>query len=131
MKSDKIYLSHIKDAIKDIESFTEKIDKKGFQESKLIQSAVTRQVEIIGEATKNLSSAIRNKHKDIPWKDIAGMRDMLIHEYFGVDLEAVWRTEDIPELKKQLTKLNIHFSGKNFPPQIFLEQVYLTKLVYL
>lgn len=107
MKSDKIYLSHIMDAIKDIESFTKKIDKKGFQESKLIQSAVIRQIEIIGEATKNLSPAIRNKHKGIPWKDIAGMRDMLIHEYFGVDLEAVWRTvtEDIPVLKKQLAKI--------------------------
>lgn len=67
MKSDKIYLSHIKDAIKDIESFTEKIDKKEFQGSRLIQSAVIRQVEIIGEATKNLSPAIKSKNKGIPW----------------------------------------------------------------
>ncbi len=107
MKSDKVYLAHIKDAIRDIETFTAKRTKKEFRESKLIQSAVIRQIEIIGEATKNLSSAIRNKHKDIPWKDIAGMRDMLIHEYFGVDLEAVWRTvtEDIPALKRQLLKI--------------------------
>jgi uncharacterized protein with HEPN domain len=107
MKSDKVYLSHIKDAIKDIETFTARINKKEFRESKLIQSAVIRQIEIIGEATKNLSNAIKSKYGDIPWKDIAGMRDMLIHEYFGVDLEAVWRTvtEDIPKLKKQLVKM--------------------------
>lgn len=104
MKSDKIYLSRIKDAIRDIETFTAELTKKEFRESKLVQSAVIRQIEIIGEATKNLSSAIKSKYNDIPWKDIAAMRDMLIHEYFGVDLEAVWRTvtEDIPELKKQL-----------------------------
>lgn len=107
MKSDKIYLSHIKDAIRDIETFTAKLTKKEFRASKLIQSAVIRQIEIIGEATKNLSPTLKSKYKNIPWKDIAGMRDMLIHEYFGVDLEAVWRTvtEDIPSLKKQLAKI--------------------------
>jgi uncharacterized protein with HEPN domain len=63
---------------------------------------VIRQLEIIGEAVKNLSSAFRKEHSYIPWKDMAGMRDKLIHHYFGVDLQAVWTTatEDIPKIRE-------------------------------
>ncbi|MEW6026342.1 MAG: DUF86 domain-containing protein [Planctomycetota bacterium] len=72
---------------------------------KLVQSAVIRQLEIIGEAVKNLSSDLKKAHNNIRWKDIAGLRDKLIHGYFGVDISLVWTicTKDIPELKKKLS----------------------------
>ena len=70
----------------------------------LVQDGVIRQIEIIGEATKKLSTGIRERYSEIPWKDIAGMRDKLVHDYFGVDLAAVWDTvkKDIPALKSRL-----------------------------
>jgi uncharacterized protein with HEPN domain len=73
----------------------------------LVQDGVIRQIEIIGEATKRLSKETKENHSDIPWKDIAGMRDKLIHDYFGVDIDAVWDTvkKDIPTLKKRIGAL--------------------------
>ena len=71
------------------------------------QYAVLRGLEIIGEATKNLSRELKTKHREIPWREIAGMRDKLIHEYFGVNLELVWVTikNELPELKNQILKI--------------------------
>ncbi|MGB9659360.1 MAG: DUF86 domain-containing protein [Nitrososphaerales archaeon] len=102
MRKDKAYLKHILDVILDIEKFTEGITKEGFYENKEKQYAVLRGLEIIGEATKNLSRELKAKHREVQWKDIAGMRDKLIHEYFGVNLELVWETikKNLPELKK-------------------------------
>ena len=103
-KDDSIYLRHIIDAIDQIEEYISTMDEKGFSESRITQDAVIRQFEIIGEATKKLSEKTRANHSDIPWKDMAGMRDKLIHDYFGVDIMAVWKTakEDLPLLKKKL-----------------------------
>jgi uncharacterized protein with HEPN domain len=106
-KDDTVYLKHILDAIAKIEEYADKLDLQAFSKNSLIQDGIIRQIEIIGEATKNLSDALRNKYNDIPWKDIAGMRDKLIHGYFGVDLDAVWDTakKDIPILKTQIKKV--------------------------
>jgi len=101
-RDDSVYLQHILDAIAKIEEYLSGVDKESYLSRSLIQDGVIRQLEIIGEAVKQLSDVFRNQHAQIPWQDIAGMRDKLIHHYFGVDLDAVWKTakEDLPELKK-------------------------------
>jgi uncharacterized protein with HEPN domain len=106
-KKDNAYLKHIIDAISDIKRFMEGLTKKEFLENKEKQYAVLRALEIIGEATKNLSKEMKAKHSEIQWKDISGMRDKLIHEYFGVNLDLVWETvkKNIPELEKQISEM--------------------------
>ena len=103
MTKDKVYLSHILDAISDIEEFMQDISEDKFFVNKEKQYAVLRALEIIGEATKNLSVELKTKNSDVDWKNIAGMRDKLIHAYFGVNLSLVWETikKDLPKLKKQ------------------------------
>ncbi len=78
-----------------------------FKGNELVQDAVVRNIEIIGEATKNISMEFRKKYSDIPWKEIAGMRDKLIHHYMGVDFDVIWTTvkQDIPSLEKELKKI--------------------------
>jgi uncharacterized protein with HEPN domain len=107
MKKDKAYLQDILDSISDIELFIANITETEFYKNKEKKYAVVRALEIIGEAAKNLSKELRAKHKEIPWKDIAGMRDKLIHFYFGIKWELVWGTvkHKIPELKNQLLKI--------------------------
>jgi uncharacterized protein with HEPN domain len=106
-RDDSVYLKHIRDAILKIEAYTKRVSVSSFEKDTLIQDAVIRQIEIIGEATKRLSEKIRNRDQDIPWDDIAGMRDKLIHDYFGVDIEKVWLTvqKDIPVFKKQINRI--------------------------
>lgn len=106
-KDDSVYLRHIIDAINRIEEYTEGVNQRDFISSNLIQDGVIRQIQIIGEATKRLSEKIIDKYRDIPWKDMAGMRDKLIHDYFGIDVEAVWKTveNDIPFLKSQIKNI--------------------------
>jgi len=89
MKKDTVYLKHIRDSLLTIETFTDGLIYEEFLEDKLVQNGVIRELEIIGEATKNLSSDFRSSHPEIPWKDIAGMRDKLIHGYMMVDLDTV------------------------------------------
>ena len=107
MRRDRAYLKHILEAITNIEKFVEGLTKEGFFENVEKQYAVLRGLEIIDEATKNLSKDLKVKYREIPWRDIAGMRDKLIHEYFGVDLELVWVTieDKLPEFKKQILKI--------------------------
>ncbi len=102
-----VYLRHILDAIARIEEYLQGVEEKTFYERYLLQDGVIRQLEIIGEAVRHLSSELRNKYAHVPWQDIAGTRDKLIHGYFGVDVEKVWLMvcEDIPLLKAELSKI--------------------------
>ena len=110
---DAVYLKHILDAIARVEEYLSGVDEAAFHEHHLIQDGVIRQTEIVGEAVKNLSSELRQAHSTVPWEDIAGMRDKLIHHYFGVDLGVVWLTtqEDLPILKAQVTTILAEISG--------------------
>ena len=106
-KEDDVYLKHILDAIACINDYIGSESHETFSEEKMIQDAVIRQIEIIGEATKRLSKEFRDMHAEISWKEIAGMRDKLIHDYLGVDIDAVWDTtkKDIPVLRKKIEKI--------------------------
>ncbi|MBI4643795.1 MAG: DUF86 domain-containing protein [Deltaproteobacteria bacterium] len=103
MKDDSVYLRHILDAINKIESYISVGHDIFFSDSHW-QDAVIRQLEIMGEATKRLSQGLRSRYPDIPWKRMAGLRDVLIHDYFGVELDLVWQITqtDLPKLKPEV-----------------------------
>jgi uncharacterized protein with HEPN domain len=106
-KDDTVYLKHISDAISKITHYAGKMKRGEFLKNELVQDGIIRQIEIIGEAAKRLSLIFTETHPEIPWKDIIGMRNKLIHDYMGVDTGAVWDTvkKDIPILKKQINTL--------------------------
>ena len=106
MKDDRIYLQHIRDAISRIVSYTAG-GREAFLATPQAQDAVIRNLEIIGEAVKHLSPDLRQQHPDIPWKQIAGMRDEMIHEYFGVDVAIVWKVVErhLPTLRQTIESL--------------------------
>ena len=106
-KDDLVYLQHILDAISIIEEYIAGKTYKEFESNIMLRDAVIRELEIIGEATKNISMEFREKHPDFPWRQMAGVRDKLIHDYLGVDIGAVWDTavKDLPSLKQKLMKI--------------------------
>ncbi len=107
-KDDLAYIEHILDCIRKIKEFTNGLSLKDFLVNELVQDAVIRNIEIIGEVSKKISSDTKQIYYEIPWKEIAGMRDQLIHDYLGVDVEVVWRTitEDIPTLEKHIKEID-------------------------
>ena len=107
IKSDRVYLEHLLEAINKIENFTNKISRFDFDRNVMIQDAVIRNIEIIGEATKKISKTFTQSHQEIPWSEMAGMRDKLIHDYLDVDIDVVWKTieVDLPLLKEIISKI--------------------------
>lgn len=115
MKRDiRLFIGDILESIKNIEEFSKNLNKQKFSEDNLRQSAIIRQLEIIGEAVKNLPEALRKKYPKIPWKEIAGFRDVLSHAYFGVNLERIWNIIeiDLSNLKKEINKINEDLNKK-------------------
>ncbi|HLB52472.1 MAG TPA: DUF86 domain-containing protein [Chlamydiales bacterium] len=95
------------DSILLIEEYAKDCSQSEFSKNQSLQDAVIRRLEIIGEAVKNLPLAYRAKHPDIPWKQMAGMRDILTHHYFDVDLVLTWKVvkHELPQVKKQISAL--------------------------
>lgn len=112
MKNPEIFLKHILDSINEIEKSTNILNANRFYQTTQVQDAVIRRLEIIGEAVKNLPKPLRNKYPQIPWLKIAGLRDVLIHDYFGVDIILVWKivVKELPGLKKQITDILKEYS---------------------
>lgn len=104
-----LFIEDILKSIENIEEFSKNLDKKKFSRDKLRQSAIIRQLEIIGEAVKNIPNTFREKYPKIIWKDIVGLRDILSHAYFGVNIDRVWRIieADLPKLKEEISKIRI------------------------
>jgi uncharacterized protein with HEPN domain len=114
VKKDSVYLRHILDAINKIESYIS-VGHDAFFSDSHWQDAVIRQLEIMGEATKRLSQDVRSRYPDIPWKRMAGLRDVLIHDYFGVDLDMVWQIAQtyLPKLRPEVEAMLV--SEENSP----------------
>ena len=105
MKDDRAYLQHIRDALHDIAAYCGS-DHGAFLDDRMRQDATLRKLEVIGQAVKNLSEDTKSRQPEIPWKQIAGMRDKVIHDYFGVNLEIVWAV-----VQKELPKLRVAVEG--------------------
>lgn len=104
-KSPKEYLNHILDEVNYLVAFSQNVTEEQFMHDMTLQRAFSRSLEIIGEAAKNLPQDFTKDHKKVDWKSIAGLRDKLIHHYFGVDYEIVWDVvrNEIPRLKTQIS----------------------------
>jgi uncharacterized protein with HEPN domain len=113
-KGDRVRLLHILDAIEEIEDYTRDLDFEGFYRASMPRFASIKQLEIIGEAANHISNEIIEKYPDVEWRKIIALRNILIHEYFGVDAKIVWDIikEDLPSLKLSVEIILIAF-GKD------------------
>jgi len=107
-KEYKVYLNDILECIEKIEKYTKGVSYEKFAKSTLIEDAVIRNLEVIGEAVKKIPADVKREYSGIEWKKISGLRDVLIHEYFGINLEIVWDiiVNKIPELKVSIMKIS-------------------------
>ncbi|NER93391.1 MAG: DUF86 domain-containing protein [Symploca sp. SIO1B1] len=106
------FLQDIIEAIEDIEGFTEEVSFEEFVNNKEKIYAVQKAIELMGEAVKNIPDSVRNQYTHIPWRNIAGMRDKLSHQYWKVDLEVIWKVveDNLPSLKVMITQVILDFS---------------------
>ena len=106
-RDDTVYLYHILDAIGLIEEYTEGMSENEFLANSMAHDAVVRQIEIIGEAARNVSDEFQEKHSTVPWLKMIGIRNKIIHEYFNVNYAIVWDTikDDLPRLKNSIKKI--------------------------
>jgi uncharacterized protein with HEPN domain len=100
-------LEDIRDAIKRIESYLQGVNEKKFENDLMRQDAIMLQIEIIGEAARHISTEFQEQHDEIPWSQMIGMRNKIVHDYFNIDVSKIWDTakNDIPQLKKMVSKL--------------------------
>lgn len=110
MRVERDYRDYLEDMINSIEealSFTEGMNYESFYQDRKTVNAVVRSLEVLGEAGKKISEEVREKNSDIPWRNICGMRDKLIHDYFGVDYEMIWKVvkEDLASLREKLLRI--------------------------
>ncbi len=109
-----LYISDILESIQHIEQYAENLTFDDFAKDRKTIDAIVRNFEIIGEAVKNVPKSLKLEYPVIPWKKMAGMRDRIIHEYFGVDIEILWKTikEDLPKVKPEIEKILESFGQK-------------------
>jgi uncharacterized protein with HEPN domain len=113
MRRDFDFLLDIQDAIDHILEFTSGLTMEDYLHDRKTQDAVVHNLEVMGEATKNLSDELRTDHPTIPWRDISGTRDRLVHHYFGINQDIVWQiiTQDLPAVKGQIKQLIQEFQS--------------------
>ncbi|MEO7274851.1 MAG: DUF86 domain-containing protein [Vicinamibacterales bacterium] len=106
MKNERVYLRHVQDAIDDLRAYAS-VGEEAFLVDRMRQDAIIRKLEIIGEAVQQLSEETRGRRREVPWRQVAGMRDRLTHGYFGVDLGLVWRVveRDLEHLRTAISAL--------------------------
>lgn len=103
-KDDSVYLHHILDAFEQIESYTNGVSYDDFAENRLLQDGVIRQLEVMGEAARNITEDLRSAHSNIPWRQMIGLRNRMIHAYFNINLQIIWEIiqGDIPNLREDI-----------------------------
>jgi uncharacterized protein with HEPN domain len=104
MKDDKLYLIHISECIERIESYVGQMDEKDFANSTMVQDAVLRNLQTMAESTQRLSDAAKESQPQVDWYKIAGFRNILVHDYLGIDTETVWNIikKELPVLKEAI-----------------------------
>jgi uncharacterized protein with HEPN domain len=107
MGDDRAFLLHIRDALREVREFVQGTDYEGFLEDRMMQNAVMRSFEVVGEAARRVSPEFREAHPEVPWRLMGDFRNKLIHGYFALDLEVIWKTatEDAPSLLDQIEGL--------------------------
>lgn len=109
-----VFVKHIRDAVEEIEQFVGGMDEKAFYKDVKTQKAVIRDLEIIGEAARNLPEEFKMRHPEVEWRGMTGMRDVIVHEYFGLNVHRVWKVivNDLPRLKAQVNKILARWDEK-------------------
>jgi len=107
MRDDRVYLKHIRDSLLEVRQFIEGESYESFLENRMMQNAVMRSFEVVGEAARRVSPEFREAHPELPWRLMGDFRNKLIHDYFGLDLDIIWTTatEDAPRLLVQIEGL--------------------------
>ena len=112
-RTHKVCLEDIWEAMDKIERYIKGLTYQTFVKREMAVDAVIRNLEIIGEASRNIPDSVRDKYADIPWRRMVGLRNIVIHQYFGVDLSIIWKiiTENLPETKPKIASMLKHFDG--------------------